>query len=402
MRGPEVPGGAGAEKVRSVVPGGAGPEKILRDATIRLSRPVLGRDEAQALFAVLSGGNLVQGPWVRAFEEKIAARLGVPHAVAVSSGTAALHLALRALGVGPGDEVIVPAFTFPATANVVAWLGARPVFCDIDLKDFAATPESFAGAVTRRTRAVMPVHPFGQPADVPAIRAAVTRAARGQRPSLVEDAACALGSSLGNRPAGTMGDAGCFSFHPRKILTTGEGGLIVTARRGLAERVGALRTHGMVRTGGGFRMSAPGLNYRMNDLQGALGLAQLERLDTNLAERARLAAIYRQALSGCADVTLPPERPDRIAAVQSFVVLLRMRALRARLEAALRRAGIETTFGTHCVPMLGWYRRTFGYTPKSFPKAWSARQRSLTLPLYPGLDAASQGRVIAVLEEVLA
>lgn len=369
---------------------------------IRLSRPSVGPDEAQALLAVLAGGDLVQGPCVRAFEEKLAARLGTPHAVAVSSGTAALHLALAALGVGRGDEVIVPAFTFPATANVVAWLGARPVFCDISLEDFAATPEAFARAVTRRTRAVMPVHPFGLLADVPAIRAAVSRAARGKRPALVEDAACALGSSLRGRAAGTMGDAGCFSFHPRKILTTGEGGLLVTPKRALAQRVAALRTHGMVRTAKGFRMDAPGLNCRMTDLQGALGLAQLERLDGILAERARLAAIYREALSRLPGVGLPPAHPDRIASVQSFVLLLGTRALRARAQAALRRAGIETTFGTHCVPMLGWYRRTFGFSAKSFPKAWAARERSLTLPLYPGLDPASQGRVIAVLEEVLA
>jgi dTDP-4-amino-4,6-dideoxygalactose transaminase len=263
-------------------------------------------------------------------------------------------------------------------------------------------PEVFARAVTRRTRAVLPVHPFGLLADVPAIRAAVARVARGKSPAVVEDAACALGSSLRGRAAGTMGDAGCFSFHPRKILTTGEGGLVVTAKRALADRVKALRTHGLTRTAKGFRMDAPGLNYRMTDLQGALGLAQFERLDAILAERARLAGIYREALSRLPAIELPSAPPDRVVAAQSFVVLLRTRQLRARAQTALRRAGIETTFGTYCVPMLGWYRRTFGFTARSFPNAWGAQERSLTLPLYPGLDPASQERVIAVLDESLA
>jgi dTDP-4-amino-4,6-dideoxygalactose transaminase len=350
--------------------------------------------------AVLATGRLVQGPVVEAFEQKLAGALGARHAIAVSSGTAALHLALAALGVGPGDEVIVPAFTFPATANVVEWLGARPVFCDAAPGDFVSGPAEFARAASRRTRALMPVHLFGRMTDVPAIaRAAGARS--GRRLAIVEDAACALGSSLRGARAGTLGDAGCFSFHPRKIITTGEGGLIVTARAPVASRLRALRSHGLTRGPRGFRLEAPGLNARMTDFQAALGLSQLGRLDAILSARAAQDALYREALAGHPDVAIPGPTPGAAEAVQAFVLMLRTRALRDRVAARLSRAGIETTFGTHCVPALGYYRRRYGLTRRMFPNAWAARERSLALPLHPALPREDQAAVVAALEEAL-
>jgi dTDP-4-amino-4,6-dideoxygalactose transaminase len=367
---------------------------------VRLGRPAIERDDLRSVAVVLASGQLVQGPVVEAFEEKFAGMLGAPHAVAVSSGTAALHLTLKAVGVGRGDEVIVPAFTFPATANVVEWLGARPVFCDIEPRGFNAGPEQFACAVSARTRAVMPVHLFGAVADIPAIARAVKRAARGRRrPVVVEDAACALGASLRGEPAGMLGTAGCFSFHPRKVLTTGEGGMVVTRGAVLARRLRALRSHGIDRAPV-FR--EPGLNCRMTDFQAALGLGQLGRLDALLARRARLTAAYREAFASLACVEMPPPLPAAVDAPQSFVVLFRTRALRDRAAAALRRAGVEATFGTYCVPMLGWYRRRYRLHRRMFPNAWGAYTRTLALPLHPALTSREQRRVIRRLREAFA
>ncbi|MFQ5457032.1 MAG: DegT/DnrJ/EryC1/StrS family aminotransferase [Myxococcota bacterium] len=372
------------------------------EKVVRLGRPVIDRDDLRSLIAVLATGQLVQGRVVDAFERKLEGLLGAKHALAVSSGTAALHLALKALGIGRGDDVIVPAFTFPATANVVEWLGARPVFCDVAPQSFNAGPEEVARAMTRKTRAVIPVHAFGVPADVPAIAAAASGASlRRKRPLIVEDAACALGASLRGEPAGTMGDAGCFSFHPRKIMTTGEGGLLVTPDDAVSERVRALRSHGLVRTTGGLRMTEPGLNYRMTDVAAALGVGQLSRLEAILARRARLAGSYREALGRLGDLFMPPGPSDAVVAHQSFVVMFRTQSVRRRVQDALLASGIETGFGTYCVPMLDWYRRRYGLRKSMFPHAWAAQERSLALPLHPALSAGDQGRVVRCLRRAL-
>ncbi|MDP3939993.1 MAG: DegT/DnrJ/EryC1/StrS family aminotransferase [Deltaproteobacteria bacterium] len=371
------------------------------DETVRLGRPMIDIDDIQAVAAVLATGDLVQGRVVEALERKLSGFLGDVEVVAVSSGTAALHLALKSVGVGPGDEVVVPAFTFPATANVVEWLGARPVFCDIAPGSFNAGPREVLRVLSRRTRAVMPVHAFGEPADVRGIAHAIRGAGRGKQPAIIEDAACALGAERGGQAAGTIGDAGCFSFHPRKIMTTGEGGLVITRRAPLARRIRALRSHGLVRGSRGFDLVEPGLNYRMTDFQAALGLAQLSRLGTLIAQRAALAEAYREALDGLPGLTLPPIPLEGVGVAQSFVVTFRSRRLRARAEAALGKHGIETTFGTHCVPLLGWYRRRYGHERRDFPNAVAARERTLSLPLHPSLTAKDQARVIRCLEEAL-
>ena len=375
---------------------------IVHRKVVRLGRPAIESDDMQSLIAVLATGHLVQGPVVENFERKLGGLLGIAHAIAVSSGTAALHLALKALGIGRGDDVVVPAFTFPATANVVEWLGARPVFCDIAPGSFNAGPEEVARAVTKKTRAVIPVHAFGIPSDIRAIAAAAAGEFPGRRkPFIVEDAACALGASLRQEPAGTMGDVGCFSFHPRKIMTTGEGGLLVTSDEAIANRVRSLRSHGLVRNGKGYAMTEPGLNYRMTDLAAALGTAQLSRLESMLARRARIAGSYREALGRFADISMPCGPADSVVAHQSFVVQFRTQALRRRAEEVLQRRGVETTFGTHCVPMLDWYRRRYRLKTRMFPRAWAAQEKTLTLPLHPGLSAEEQGLVVRCIREAL-
>jgi perosamine synthetase len=364
---------------------------------IPISRPDLGEAERRAVEEVLASGWVAQGPRVEAFERAFAAFCGVDHAVATTSCTTALHVAVAGLGAGPGDEVVVPAFTWIATANAVAYTGATPVFCDVSLDTFNLDPAAMAAAVTERTVGLLPVHLFGLAADM----AAVEAIARRHSLWMVEDAACAVGTRQGGRQAGAVGDAGCFSFHPRKTLTTGEGGMLVTADGGLAERARSLRDHGSSRSGHArhagpraFELAdhdALGFNYRMTDVQAAIGCAQLERADWLLAERARLAARYGEALAGLEWLRLPQTPEGETHGWQSYVCL--MKGDRDALMAALEDQGIATRPGTHAPPELGVY----GHRADEFPKAHLAARHSLALPLYAGLTDAEQDRVIEAL-----
>ena len=256
---------------------------------IRLARPDVGEDELAAVAAVLASGQLTMGPYVEAFERAVASAVGTADAVAVSSGTAAIHLALLALGIGPGDEVIVPAYTFPATANAVELCGARAVLVDVDAETFLVRPELVAEAITNRTRAVLAVHLFGRPVAWEELQTAVP-----QNVVLVEDAAGALGASYRGTPCGALGLLACLSFHPRKIVTTGEGGAVTTDEAELAGAVRRLRHHGIA-AGGVMDIEAPGFNYRLPDVLCALGLPQLGRLESLLAARERVARWYTRA-----------------------------------------------------------------------------------------------------------
>ncbi|MBT8493856.1 MAG: DegT/DnrJ/EryC1/StrS family aminotransferase, partial [Deltaproteobacteria bacterium] len=252
---------------------------------IAIAAPSTGDEEWQALREPLSTGWLTQGPKVAEFETAFAARHGTRHAVASSSGTTALHLALAALGIGPGDEVIVPAFTWVATASAVLHCSATPIFVDVDARTYNLAIDQVAGAITARTRAIVPVHLFGLCADMDALEAASTGI------PLVEDAACADGADYRGRPAGSMGAAGMFSFHPRKVMTTGEGGMLTTDNGELAERARTMRNHGAP------EFENLGFNYRMTDMQAAVGMIQLGKLDTLIDERSKWADFYRQELS---------------------------------------------------------------------------------------------------------
>jgi dTDP-4-amino-4,6-dideoxygalactose transaminase len=354
---------------------------------IRLAVPEIGEEEVQAVAAVLRTGFLVQGPAVQAFEERLAATVGTAHAVAVSSGTAALHLALLGLGIGPGDEVVVPGFTHPATANVVERTGARPVLVDIDLDTFNVQPEAMLRAIGPRTRAIMPVHLFGVPAEMDKLEAGRPRGV-----DIVEDAACALGSRYGGRPCGALGRVACFSFHPRKVITTGEGGLLATDDAELAEHLRRLRNHGQVLEAGRGRFLEAGLNYRMTDFQAALGLAQLDRLPAILARRAQVARTYLAALDHLPGVTTPRVPPGAEVAWQSFVILLREGLDRDAVQARLRERGIETTLGTYALAAQPHFQ---GHPP--LPNSLAAQQRSLSLPLHPRLSDADVKEVVTAL-----
>lgn len=332
---------------------------------IRLARPDVGDEELAAVARVLASGQLTMGPLVGELECAIAGAVGTADAVVVSSGTAALHLALLALGIGPGDEVIVPAYTFPATANAVELTGARAVLVDVDPDTFLVRPELVGAALGPRTRAVIPVHLFGRPVAWEELQTVVP-----QDVALVEDAAGALGARYRGTPCGALGVMGCLSFHPRKIVTTGEGGAVATDEAELAGAVRRLRHHGMATAGGAVDMPSPGLNYRLPDVLCALGIPQLARLEALLAARERVARWYEERL-GHLLATPSAAEGDRHG-WQAYVVALDRRD---EALAALRAEGIEAQIGTYAVHLLSAYRGR-----GSFPGADRAFARALALP----------------------
>ena len=378
------------------------------ERVVPIARPAVGEEEWQALRAPLESGWLTQGPKVQEFERAFASAHNVKHAVATTSATTGLHLALAALGIGPGDEVIVPSFTWIATANVALYCGATPILADVDRVSFNIRADEVARCLSPRTKAVIPVHLFGFCADMDALAKAVP-----PHVAIVEDAACAAGALYRNRSAGALGTCGVFSFHPRKSITTGEGGMLTTDDDALAERARMLRNHGASvseeeRHAGPQPHILPdfnllGFNYRMTDLQGALGLVQLKKLDRFVNERARWAGWYRHALADLPWLRLPREPEGGRHAWQSFVTYVDpATAPRSRNEimAALAARGIGARPGTHAVHTLGYYRERFGYAPDDLPAARDCDRQSMALPLHNRMDEDDYRHVAACLHEI--
>jgi dTDP-4-amino-4,6-dideoxygalactose transaminase len=373
---------------------------------VPLAKPSFGPEEEQRLLAVLRSGWVTQGPRVEEFEARFAAAVEAPHAVAVSSGTAALFLVLHALGLGPGDEVITPSLTFIATANAIVHAGATPVLVDVDPETYNVDPAAVAEAVTERTRGILLVHQLGLPADLDALEAVAARHGL----FVLEDAACAVGARHRGRPIGSSGHPCCFSFHPRKVLVTGEGGMVTLADARLAERLRRLRHQGMSisdlerhRAERAIVESYPevGYNFRLSDLHAALGLAQLERLDAFLAERRRLAARYDAALAGSRAV--PPRAPAWATPNhQSYIARLRGADAAARQAVLdrLHRRGIGARRGLMAVHLEPAYRDRPPRRP--LPHSEAAAASTLVLPLFPGLADADQDYVVAELHAALA
>ncbi len=356
---------------------------------IPISLPVTGEEEWNAVKEPLMTGWLTSGPKVRQFEEDFAKRHQVKHAIAVTSATTALHLALVALDIKPGDEVIVPAFTWVSTANVVLHQGAEVVFCDIDPKTFNIDPAKLADKITDKTRAIMAVHLFGLCADMDGIREVA-----GDIP-IVEDGACAAGAAYKGVPAGGLGTMGCFSFHPRKSVTTGEGGMVTTNDDALAEKLGILRNHGASiseeqRHHGPRPYILPdfdvcGYNYRMTDLQGAVGVVQLGKLDTFINEREEWADYYRKELAGVDWLKLPEFSDDYKHGWQSFVTLVdeeKAPYSRNEIMEKLQAKGISTRPGTHAVHMLNFYSQKYQIQAEDFEGARIANDHSMSIPLH--------------------
>lgn len=343
--------------------------------------PLTGKEELALVAEVLESGYLTQGPKVVEFERLVTDYVGTTFGFATSSATTGIHLALHAAGVQPGDEVIIPDFSFPATANAVIQQGALPVFVDIDLDTFNMNPALVEPAITERTRAIMPVHAFGLPADMDPINEV---AARHGLP-VIEDAACALGGTYKGRQAGSLGTAGVFSFHPRKIITTGEGGLVTTSDEAIADRIRVLRTHGSVRGSHYMSFVDAGYNYRLSDVLGAIGIAQMARLDYIVERRQELGSLYAAELEEVAGVTAPTVPAGTRHAFQSYVVLLDERIDRNAVIDAMREQGIETTLGTYSMHLQPYFSERFGIEDEALPNATRAHNSALTLPLYPQL-----------------
>ena len=380
---------------------------------IPIAKPSFGDEERRAVQGPLETGWVVQGPYVEQFERMLAEFADAPHAVATSSCTTALHVAVAALGLGPGDEVVVPAFTWVSTANVVELSGGRPVFCDVDLATFNASPAAIEAAVTDRTVGMIPVHLFGLCAEL----RPMVELARARGLWVVEDAACALGSYDAGAHAGTLGDAGCFSFHARKLITTGEGGMITTARDDVGRLSRSLRDHGASRSDfqrhsdGSLLLSdhdIVGFNVRLTDIQGALGCAQMERVDWILERRRALAARYDEALAGIEWLHTPTVPEGFVHSYQAYVCLFapeepslanvdQLHRLRNRLMDDLQERGIATRQGTHAAVLQNVYARKYDLRPEQFPNAYIADRLTLALPLYPQLTEAEQDTVIDAL-----
>jgi perosamine synthetase len=354
-------------------------------ARIRLAFPDVGEEELAEVAAVLESGQLTMGPKVDEFEAELARACGVEHAVAVSSGTAALHLAVLALGIGPGDDVIVPAYTFPATANVVALAGARPVLVDVDPETMNVDLGRVYEAVTPRTKAVIAVHLFGRPLAWDELQSAVPPDVH-----LVEDAAGALGARWQGMPCGGLGIVGCLSFHPRKIVTTGEGGAVTTLDGGLADGIRRLRHHG-IEPRGDFEIATPGTNYRLSDVLCALGIPQVRRLKELLKRREVLASAYQERLAGVVDTPAAAEG-DRHG-WQAYVVQVDRRD---DVLAGLREVGIEAQIGTYAL------HRLKAYTDQgAFPGAERAFERALALPFHHRLGEEDLDRVAEALTSIV-
>jgi dTDP-4-amino-4,6-dideoxygalactose transaminase len=368
---------------------------------ITLAKPVLGEEERAAVERVLASGRLVLGPEAVAFERELEGRCGVAHAVVVSSGTAALHLALWALDVGPGDEVLVPALTFPAPAAAVLAVGARPVVVDVDRRSWNLSVEGTRGALCSRSRAIIGVDQFG----VPAAWGPLEELAEERGVALVEDAACSIGASLDGRPCGAFGRVAALSFHPRKVITTGEGGALVTDDADLAELARSLRDHGRE----GLTFLRSGLNLRLGEMQAALGRCQLARLDDLVGRRRVLAKRYLEALApggSASHLGLEPQgwADGADPCFQTFAVRLPEGSAVGRddLIVALAERGVEAQVASFSLGRLEPFARAAGISaPEELPEADILHGRGLALPLHPAMGDDDVDRVLGALEVCL-
>ena len=374
---------------------------------IPIAKPYFGIEEQQAILEPLKTGWVVQGPKVQEFEKMVTRITGVEHAIAVSSCTTALHLALVGLGIANGDEVIVPSFTYVATANAVEHAGATPVFCDIDVATFNIDVSQIESKITEKTKAIIPVHLFGLSADMNPIM----KLAGEYGLKIIEDAACSLAAMYEGRALGSIGDAGCFSFHPRKIITTGEGGMLITNNGNLAERLRALRTHGATISDlarhkkRGFLLpefNLLGYNYRMTDLQGAIGVEQMKKLDWMIENRIRLAQRYDEMLGDVEWLKLPYVPSDCKHTYQSYVTLVTEDPLLSRndIMQKLEDMGISTRQGTHAVHTLGYYKQKYGFQEYDLPNSLKADRQSMALPLYPQITDEEQNYVVEAIKHI--
>jgi len=352
-----------------------------QDIFIPLTRPYFDSEELEEIQKVLDSGWVTQGPKVEEFEDKITEYLGIKHAIAVTNCTSALHLALISIGVKRGDEVLVADFTFPATGHAVLYCGAKPVFVDVDLKTYNINPSLIKDRITNRTKAIIPVHTFGQPAEMDKIM----EIAEEYNLKVIEDAACALGARYKNKYAGTIGDIGCFSFHARKGITTGEGGMVVTDNKDLAEKIRNLSVFGMTSAWDReksdkliiSKFTDMGYNYKMSDITAAVGVAQLRKLYKIIRRKRELARHWDDKLEEIEFIEPPYVSENVLHVYQAYVALVDKRINRNKLIKKLMEKGIQTQIGTYASHIQPVYN-----SKDKCPNSLEIFNRSLALPMY--------------------
>ncbi|PIU41067.1 MAG: DegT/DnrJ/EryC1/StrS family aminotransferase [Candidatus Omnitrophica bacterium CG07_land_8_20_14_0_80_42_15] len=393
---------------------------------IPITKPVFDDCEKKAVLKPLETGWLVQGPFVAEFEKLFARYVGAQFAKATTSCTTALHLALEALGIKKSDKVVVPSFTYIASANAIEYANAEVVFCDIDLRTFNIDVEKLESIIQldkkRKIKAIMPVNLFGLCADLPAIM----QLAKKYGIKIVEDSACGLGAFIGKKHSGTFGDMGCFSFHPRKAITTGEGGMVITDDNNLTNLVASLRDHGASKSDlqrhkekdGSLlpEFNLRGYNYRMTDIQGAIGVCQIKKAATIIEGRRLIARRYSAALSGIPFLILPYLPLGYTHGYQSYVCLFtagedlsrltmhkidRINKARNNFMMKLERRGISVRQGTHAVHTLGYYKNKYTLKDKDYLSSYAADRLSVTLPLYADMNDKEFNYVIENIKEIL-
>jgi perosamine synthetase len=361
---------------------------------VPLSSPDITSEERHAVMDVLSGRSLSLGPKLPAFEEALADAVGVRFAVAVNSGTSALHLCVKAAEIGEGDEVITTPFSFVASANCLLYERAIPRFVDIDLATYNIDPQAMVWSINERTRAILPVHVFGLPCDMPAIVQAAERCGL----TIIEDSCEAIGATVAGRKAGSFGQSGAFAFYPNKQITTGEGGAIVTNDARVASLCRSWRNQGRGENGAWLQHERLGYNYRLSDINCALGLVQLSRLPEILAQRQRVAELYNRALSGIDEIVPPPQAPG----MSWFVYVVRLqdeftREDRDRVLSVLRAEGIGCNCYFTPIHLQPFYREMFGYRPGDFPVTEHVADRTIALPFYNALGEGQIELVVSAL-----
>ena len=390
---------------------------------IPIAKTYLNEDEINSVLEPLKSGWLVQGPKVKEFENEWSKFTGAKHSIAVTSCTSALHLSLIALGFKPGDEAIVPAFTWISTANVVEQLQGKVIFADIELNNFNIDIKKLESYITPKTKVILPVHLFGMSADIKRIKAIAIK----YNIAIIEDAACGFGATYEGKHVGTFGDTGCFSFHPRKAITTGEGGMVTTNDKFLADKIRCLRDHGSS-ISDLQRHQGPkpylladhieaGYNQRMTDIQGALGLAQMNRADSIIKERRELASIYNESFKEIEWLRTPKIKQAYSHGFQSYACLFKSQEVEKAIAnndfktlevihkvrntwmESLQNKGISTRPSTHAVHMLSYYRKNYNIKPKDFPFSLAANNCSISLPLFNGMTKEEQQYVIDIVKQ---
>jgi len=363
---------------------------------ISLTKVLFDQDEEKEVIEVLRSGWVMQGPKVTELEEKIAEYIGIKHAVAVNSGTSALHLALLALGIGPGDEVIVPSLSYIATTNCVKFVGATPVFADIDITTYNISPDDIKKKITSKTKAIIAVHQMGLAADM----SPILQIAKQHKLLVIEDAACALGATYKGKMVGLFGDIACFSLHPRKSITTGEGGLIVTKNKKTAELLRSLRSHGMVKKNNKEVYMHVGYNFRMTDVQAAIGLAQFKKIDNLLKKRIDIAETYNKAFDKH-DAFVIPHTPKGLKhTYQSYMIRVTNTKSRDVIMKKLSEKGIATRSGVMAAHKEPVYKKA--YASVKLPYTEKAYKQGIIIPLYPQMTKEEQEYVIDNLLEIIA